>query len=199
MTSGSTQNLILEAAVDLFGSRGFDGVSLDDISAAVGVRKQSLLYWYSSKADLVDAVLDHAATELISVVDAAIRSGGDDPLDRVDAVVRAVFRPVVRRPALLGLIREVSRLDDQHVEHLRSRIQPLINSCTTYLAAEMSAGRLRPADPGLLAAMLYSTVIGVGTEPHVLDAVGWSPTVGGLRRLRDELRHFLRSALNPYG
>ena len=37
------------------------------------------------------------------MIDAALRSATDDPLERIDAVVRAVFRPAVRRPALLGL------------------------------------------------------------------------------------------------
>ncbi len=197
MAAGTTRGRILDESLDLFGSKGVDGVSLDEIAEAVGVRKQSILYWFASKAELVDAVLEHAAIELISVVDAAIRSGGSDPLARIDAVVTAVFRPVVRRPALLGLIREVSRLDPSHLARLRVRVDPLIEACRDYLRSEMDLGRLRRADPGLLAAMLYATVIGVGTEPHVLDAVGWSSTPSGLRRLRAELRAFLRAALTP--
>jgi AcrR family transcriptional regulator len=193
----TTRLRILEASLDLFGSRGVDGVSLDEIAGVVGVRKQSILYWFGSKSELVDAVLDHAANELIAVIDAAIRAGGSDPLDRIEAVVGAVFRPVVRRPALLGLIREVGRLDEDHVSHLQSRILPLIADFRAYLEAEMSRGSLRRADPGLLTAMIYATVMGVGTEPAVLDAVGWPATPAGLRSLRAELRSFLRAALSP--
>ncbi len=107
----STRDRILEVALDLFGTRGVDAVSLDEIARAVGVRKQTVLYWFASKDDLVDEVLAVAATELVVVIDAALRAAPDDPLDRIDAVVRAVFRPAVRRPALLGLVREVSRLE----------------------------------------------------------------------------------------
>ena len=57
-----------------------------------------------------------AATELVVVIDAALRPAPDDPLDRIDAVVRAVFRPAVRRPALLGLVREVSRLESDQAD-----------------------------------------------------------------------------------
>lgn len=197
MSLRATRARILDSALDLFGTKGVDGASLDDIAAAVGVRKQSLLYWFPSKSELVDAVLDHAADELIAVIDAAIRSGGSDPIERVDEVVKAVFRPVVRRPALLGLVREVGRLEPSHVAHLRVRIDPLIESCRAYLAAEMDRGALRRADPGLVAGMVYATVTGVGTERGVLDAVGWEPSVAGLRQLRDELRAFLVAALRP--
>jgi TetR/AcrR family transcriptional regulator len=196
MADRSTRDRILEVSLDLFGTRGVDAVSLDEIARAVGVRKQTVLYWFASKDDLVDEVLAVAAAELVIVIDAALRAAPDDPLDRIDAVVRAVFRPAVRRPALLGLIREVSRLESDQAERLRSRIQSLVDRAIVYLGAEMEAGRLRRGDPRLMAALGYATLTGIATEPEALRAVGWEPTPAGLRRLRDELR-FLVPAFRP--
>ena len=172
-------------------------MSLDEIARTVGVRKQTVLYWFASKDDLVDEVLGVAAAELVVVIDAALRAAPDDALDRIDAVVRAVFRPAVRRPALLGLIREVSRLESTQAERLRSRIQSLVDRAIAYLGAEMDAGRLRQGDPRLVAALGYATLTGIATEPEALRAVGWQSSPAGLRRLRDELRGFLRAALAP--
>ena len=104
MSRRRTRERILDVATDLFGVRGVEAVSLDVIAAEVGVAKQTLLYWFPSKDDLVQAVLVGAVQELSLGVEAAIRASSDDPLDRIEAVVRAVFRPAVRRPALLGLI-----------------------------------------------------------------------------------------------
>ena len=193
----TTRDRILAAALDLFGTRGVDAVSLDDIAAVVGVRKQTVLYWFASKEELVDAVLEAAAAELAVVVGAAVRAAPDDPLARVDAVVRAVFRPAVRRPALLGLVRELSRLPGEQAERLRAHVDPLIEQAVEFLAAEMDAGRLRRGDPRLVAALAYATVTGIATEPEALRGVGWEPTAAGLRRLRAELRAFLRAALAP--
>jgi AcrR family transcriptional regulator len=193
----TTRERILAAAVDLFGARGVDAVSLDEIARDVGVRKQTVLYWFASKDVLVDAVLENVAAELFVVIDAAVRAAPDDPLERIDAVVRAVFRPAVRRPALLGIVREMSRLDDAHAERLREHIQPLIDRAVAYLGVEMDAGRLRRGDPGLVAALGYATVTGIATEPEALRAVGWTADAPGLRRLRDELRSFLRASLRP--
>ncbi len=188
MSDASTRQRILEVALDLFGTRGVDAVSLDEIARAVGVRKQTVLYWFASKDDLVHEVLAVAATELVVVIDAALRAAPDDPLDRIDAVVRAVFRPAVRRPALLGLIREVSRLESDQASRLRERLQSLVDRAVDYLGAEMDAGRLRRGDPRLIAALGYATVTGIATEPEALRAVGWSADATGLRHLRDELR-----------
>ena len=194
----STRDRILDVALDLFGSRGFDAVSLDEIAREVGVRKQTVLYWFPSKDELLDAVLDAVAGELVVVIDAAVRSAPpDDPLERIDAVVRAVFRPAVRRPAMLGLVRELSRLPAAHVDRLRVGVQPLVDRCIAYLGEQAGKGELRRADPALVLAMAYATVTGVATEPEVLRAAGWRATTSGLRHLRDELRAFLRAALAP--
>jgi AcrR family transcriptional regulator len=192
-----TRLRILAAATDLFGLRGVDAVSLDVIANEVGVTKQTLLYWFPSKDELLAAVLLDAANELTVVVEAAVRASTDDPLARIDAVVRAVFRPAVRRPALLGLVREVSRVSDEVGSRLTDQLQVLAGRAAAYLGEEMDAGRLRRADPGLIAALSYATVTGIATEPAVLRINGWQPTPAGLRHLRDELRGFLRAALAP--
>lgn len=194
-----TRQRILDAALDLFGARGVDAVSLDEIAREVGVRKQTVLYWFASKDELVDAVLETVAAELVVVIDAAVRSASDDPLERIDAVVRAVFRPAVRRPAMLGLVREINRLPESQADRLRQHVQPLIDRCVEYFRLEMDKGQLRRTDPGLIAALAYATVTGIATEPEALRAVGWQPTPIGLRHLRDELRAFLRAALTPIG
>ena len=192
-----TRERILQSATDLFGARGVEAVSLDVIAADVGVAKQTLLYWFPSKDDLVQAVLLQAAAELAIATEAAIRATGDDPLDRIDAVVRAVFRPAVRRPALLGLIREVSRLPPAVGERFHAELQPLVERAVVYLHKEMDRGRIRRADPRLIAALCYATVTGIATEPELLRSVGWQPTTADLRRLRAELLAFLRAALTP--
>ena len=95
-----------------------------------------------------------------------------------------MFRPVVRRPALLGLIREVTRLDESHINHLRGRLSAVVERCVSYLTSEMEKGRLRTCDPMVLAGLLYSTVSGTGTEPIVLETFGWEPNAAGLRQVR---------------
>lgn len=197
MSVAPTRQRILTAAIDLFGARGVDAVSLDEIARTVGVRKQTVLYWFPSKDELVDAALTEAASELVAVIDAAVRSAPDEPLARIDAVIVAVFRPAVRRPTVLGLVRELGRLSPRHADRLREHLAPLVERAVDYLATEMAAGRLRRADPRLVAALAYATVTGIATEPEVLQAVDWRADAAGLRRLRAELRSFIRAALAP--
>jgi AcrR family transcriptional regulator len=197
MSRSNTRQRILEAATDLFGVRGVEAVSLDVIAADVGVAKQTLLYWFPSKDDLVQAVLGNAIQELSLGIEAAIRASTHDPIDRIEAVVKAVFRPAVRRPALLGLVREVSRLSPASSDRLAEEVGPLVDRAVDYLELEMSKGSLRRADARIVAALCYATVTGIATEPEALRMVGWTLTPAELRKLRAELLGFLRAALAP--
>lgn len=182
--------------MELFGVRGVDAVSLDEIAGAVGVRKQTVLYWFATKDELVDAVFAEAVTQLGATIAAAVRAAPNDPLERIDSVVVAVFRAAVRTPSLLGLMRELSRLPEDRASGLRRHVQPLVEQAVAYIEAEMNAGRLRRGDPRLVTALTSATVTGIATDPEALRAVGWTPSVVELRHLRNELRAFLRAALS---
>ncbi|MEY4371678.1 MAG: hypothetical protein RL219_447 [Actinomycetota bacterium] len=191
-----TRDRILDAALDRFGSQGVPGTSLDEIAADVGVRKQTVLYWFASKDELLGAVIEQVAGDLAVDIAAAIRNAGPG-FARVEATVKAVFRSAVRRPAILGLVRELNRLGAPAADQLTARITPLVDRAVVFLEAEMQAGRMRRADPRLTIALVYASVVGVASEPEALRAVGWTPSAAGLRRLRQELLAYLRAALEP--
>ena len=190
----ATLGRILDAALRAFGTRGYEATSLDALASELGIRKQSILYHFPSKDLLLEAVIDEAGAELVRLIEDAL--GTSDPgWGRVDAIVRSVFRLAGRRPELLGLLREVSRLGPPPATRLRERLDPFVERATTYLEDEMAAGAIRRQDARLLLLAAYSTVIGMATEVEVLRAVGLEPTARNLVRRRAELLAFLRSAL----
>ena len=190
----ATRGRILDAALRAFGTRGYEATSLDALAAELGIRKQSILYHFPSKDLLLEAVIDEAGAELVRLLEDAL--GESEPgWGRVEAIVRSVFRLAGRRPELLGLLREVSRLGPPPATRLRERLDPFVERATTYLEDEMAAGAIRRQDARLLLLAAYSTVIGMATEVEVLRAVGLEPTARNLVRRRAELLAFLRSAL----
>jgi AcrR family transcriptional regulator len=189
-----TGDRVLDVALHQFGTRGYEATSLDAIAAELGVRKQTVLYWYPSKQALLDAVIARGAEELRGTLDGALLAAGPG-LARIDAVMGSVFRFAVRRPELLGLIREVGRLGDDAAGDLRNRLQPLLDRAAAFLQGEIEAGTVRRADPRLLLLFTYSAVVGVATEAEARRALGIEPTIASLSRLRRELFTFLRAAL----
>ena len=192
----ATDERILVAAMDAFGTRGYDGTSLDDLARELGIRKQTILYWFPSKEGLLEAVVDRCAEEVTRRLVHGLEGAGDG-FGRVEAMVRAMFRLAARHPAMLGFLREVTRLGPPASSRLLGRLEPLIDRASGFLEAEMDAGRMRRHDPRLLLLAAYSMVTGMATEVDVLRAFGEEATLPSLLRRRDELLSLLRAALEP--
>lgn len=190
----ATSDRILDGALGSFGTRGYEASSLDAIAGELGVRKQTILYYFPTKEALLEAVIDRSATELSAALEGALARAGEG-WDRVEAVVRSVFRLALRRPELLGLLREVSRLGPPAATRLTEALDPLVQRARLFLEAEMDDGTMRRQDARLVLLSAYSAVIGVATEVEVLRAVGIDPTMRSLAMRRRELLGFLRSAL----
>ena len=194
MSAAETRARVLDAALSSFGTRGFEATSLDAIAADLGLRKQTILYYFPTKDSLLQGVIDASADELIVELERTLARAGAG-WGRVEAVVRKVFRLAARRPALLGFLREVSRLGPPASLQLVDRLDPLVKRAQGFLEEEMAAGRLRPRDPGLVLIAAYSVVMGVATEVEVLGALGQEQTLRSLVRRRNDLLALLRDAL----
>lgn len=194
-----TRERVLDAALAAFGRRGYDVTSLDAIANELGVRKQTILYYFPSKEALLAAAVDQAALSVAAALESSVARARSrvSAWDRVEAIVRGVFRLAGNEPEILGLLREVSRLGPPGATRMALRMEPLIDRATAFLEDAMDRGQLRRQDARLLLFMAYSSVVGVATEMEVLRALGMEPTARSAVRQRRALLGFLRSALAP--
>ncbi len=188
----STRDRILDAALGAFAERGVEATSLDFVAAEVGVRKQTLLYWFPSKEQLLFGVVDHAVDELGRVLSHAAVSGGPDLAGQVTAVVDATFRLGSIRPELLAVVREVTRLGPPASTHLARAADPLVATASTVLSrsGDVDEGHVRRV---LLAA--GARVIGIATEAEVREDLGLPADLAWLRERRRALLDWLAGAL----
>lgn len=190
----STKDRILDAALASFARRGYEATSLDATAKGLEITKQSILYWFPSKDALLKAVIARSAADLSTALETALQGAGEG-WERVEAVVRSVFRLAARQPELLGLLREVGRLGPPAATQMTLALEPLVQRASHFLETEMDAGTMRRHDPRLLLLAIYSTVIGMVTEVEVMRALGEEPTARSLVRRRSDVLQLLRSAL----
>ncbi len=97
-----TRDRIVAAALAGFARRGVEATSLDDVALAVGVRKQTVLYWFRSKDALVSGVVEAAVDELGRTLDAAVErfrtARGHDPARLEDLLAAGVLERVPDEP-----------------------------------------------------------------------------------------------------
>ena len=69
---------ILDTAADLFAARGFHGVSMGDIGAAVGISGPALYKHFAGKEDILGQCLLHASQRLLDGARALAATPGRD-------------------------------------------------------------------------------------------------------------------------
>ena len=191
-----TKEKILDAALESFSTSGFDATSLDVVAKSLGVRKQTILYHFTTKKGLLNAVVERAAGNLINSIEEVLNSDLKG-WERIEALARMIFRLALREPLLLGLLREVSRPGSVGSERLRILMTPLMDRATLSMQSEMEVGRMRRTDPRLVILSAYSTVVGLATEIEVLRAAGIEQALRPVTVRRRELIRFLRVSLDP--
>jgi AcrR family transcriptional regulator len=82
---------ILEAAERIFGERGYQGTSMDDVAAQVGVSKPLIYQYYGSKDGLFLACLARLRTQLLETVADTV-TAARDPEDALYAGFVAWFQ-----------------------------------------------------------------------------------------------------------
>ena len=107
-----------------------------------------------------------------------------------------MFRLALRRPELLGLLREVSRLGAPAATRVAQNLEPLVARAQRVPRRRDGRRAHAPQRPAPRCCVsVYSTVVGVATEVEVLRAVGIEPTLRSTVTRRRELLAFLHSAL----
>lgn len=153
-----TAQQVLASATDLFATRGFADVTLDDVARAAGVTRGAVYHHYANKAGLFAAVAARLQTQVADAVvetaegagaapDAQLRAGSHAFLDAITAA------PVVRillldAPSVLGW-QTWRRLDAENsAAHLREALRetgvpdPLLDALTAQLSGAMNEAAL---------------------------------------------------------
>ncbi len=188
----TTRDRILAAALAGFARRGVEATSLDDVAEAVGVRKQTVLYWFRSKDALVKGVVEAAVAELGRALETAVgsrRAGRDATV----AVVDEILRLGAGRPDLLVLLREVTRLGSDATETLAVVVGPRLAQASHALAGpDATDEEVERARRRLLA--VGARVVATAVEAELLVQLGTPPDRGWLRGRRADLLEVLGAA-----
>lgn len=188
---------IVEEAIRQFGREGYRGASLDSISNAVGVRKQTLLYYFPTKDALLEACLTAAGERLAYEIAKAL-ADKESYWDRAEAVIHAVFRLAGDWPEFPMFVREAARLGPEAFDRFAGVLDPMRQRAIDFLQAGMDLGEIRKQDPAMLLFTLYTAVVGSLTEASVLNAVvGVDSSRASLRKREREVVMFVRAALRP--
>lgn len=116
---------ILTAAAELFGERGYDAVSLEDVADRLDVTKGSLYYYFASKDELGTAAIETLGNDWTARLERLPAGRAGSPPQRLRALLREHITIAVREyPAALRLFlapREWPQEQRARIKELRRR------------------------------------------------------------------------------
>ncbi|MGH3739420.1 MAG: TetR/AcrR family transcriptional regulator [Micromonosporaceae bacterium] len=117
---GSRREEILKIAVGLFASRGYHGVSMDDIGTAAGVTGPALYHHFAGKEAMLVAALRPVSEGLLAGGLERVKEAGGDPRAALGSLVDFHVEFALANPAVIALqLHELDRLPREPRREIR--------------------------------------------------------------------------------
>jgi AcrR family transcriptional regulator len=180
---------LLEVAVRVFNDRGYDGTSMGDLAAALGITKSSIYHHVAGKEALLGLALDRALSALFAVLDEPDSTAGPARA-RLEHVVRRSVEVLDAELPFVTLLLRVRGNTPTELEALERR-REFDRRVADLVAAAVREGDLRDdLDPALVTRLLFGTVNslvewyrpGRGADARQVADALVTMTLEGLRR-----------------
>jgi len=191
--------VILDEAVACFALNGYEGTSLNDIAAGVGIRRPSLLHHFPSKEALYGEVFERLLSDWFERLSAAVASP-EHGWEKVELVLEAGFQYFVDNPEYVRLVRREAIDAGGHLGiDLAGVLRPMFDQAVEYFRREMARGTFREQDAQQLLLTGYGALLSYFSDAPflegLLDIHPLDPRA--LAQRRAHVLDFFRAALVP--
>ena len=181
------QDIILEAALDVFSVHGFRGATIDQIAEAAGMSKPNLLYYFPRKEEIHKRLI----AEMLEIWLAPLKdfSADGDPVPEIRSYIRRkleMSRDFPRQSRLFA--NEVLQGAPRIIEMLAVDLKALVDEKAQILETWMAQGKITRTDPYHLIFSIWATTQHYADFDVQVRAV-LGPERGGDGRFEDAARY----------
>jgi len=129
---------ILQAAQQLFQKHGFQKVSMDDVAKAIGKGRSSLYYYYKSKDEIFEAVIDAEIKDILNEI-GKVMEKADTIEEKIRAFCTAKIRIVRKRRSFFVALEAGMNADEmsRYAQKKQEMNKRMINEETALLRREL--------------------------------------------------------------
>ncbi|MBJ7368344.1 MAG: TetR family transcriptional regulator [Ilumatobacteraceae bacterium] len=193
----STRELIIAESLRCFAEAGYNGTSLNDIAAGVGIRRPSLLHHFASKEALYGEVFERLLADWLERLEVAV---ADQALGwaKVELVLNAGFRLFEDTPDYVRMMRREALDGGTHLGiDLAAVLRPLFDAASAYFDAQMDAGVFKRHNSRHLLITGYGAILTYFSDAAFIDGLidDEALTKEHIAEHRDHVLSFFKSAL----
>ncbi len=149
------EDLILEAALDVFANHGFRGATIDQIADQAGLSKPNLLYYFKSKETIHRQLLDRLLDNWLQPL-RELKADGD-PVSEIKSYIRRkleLARDYPRESRLFAneILQGAPRIDEE-----LSDLKVLVDEKAKIIRSWSEAGYLKKFDPHHMFFAIWAT------------------------------------------
>lgn len=139
------EHRMIRAAVELWSTRGYQGVSVQELVDAAGVTKGAFYHYFEGKEDVLKQIHDQFADFEMELVSSAIEEG-DSTVERLKLITVALVKAaaVYQRESTIFL-RELRVLSTETFAALKRKRDAIEALVLKVVEDGMAAGELRPS------------------------------------------------------
>jgi AcrR family transcriptional regulator len=193
----STRDQILDEALRCFAEKGYEGTSLNDIAAGVGIRRPSLLHHFPSKEALYGDVFERLMSEWLERLDAAVAVPATG-WDKSELVLRACLDLFAETPDYVRIMRREALDGGVHLGiDLSGVLRPFFDAAVQYLQSQMAQGVFTQLDARHLLITGYGAILTYFSDAPFVDGLIDSDAMNE-KNIRDHQEHvigFFKAAL----
>ena len=154
------RNEILDVAERLFCSRGYDQTSTNDILAEIGIARGTLYYHFSSKEDILDAMIDRILDEIVRRASQIALDGSIPVLERMTQTILASNVDTMTGDMILEQMHKPQNAL-MHAKMQERLLKQLIPLFTKLIEDGISQGLMQTDDPEdtIEMLLLYSNTV----------------------------------------
>src|SRR5262249_45660589 len=159
-TETPSRDRILDAAEELFASRGFGATSTRLIARQAGVNIALLYYYFESKEGLYRALMERYTTHFAGVLELVLATEGSTR-PRIERAVDALFDYLLLNTRLVRiLVREaLAQEQSEHAKQTQSYLRAVLAAGEAVLMKAAAAGTIRIVDAQMFLVHVYSASV----------------------------------------
>ena len=153
-TQTNSEERILQAAEELFLTKGYDGTKTTQIAEKAGVTHAMLHYYFRTKDKLFERIVNEKMEFVLTMVALPLANGANSFKERIQQCVETHFDFLVNNPTLPRFILNEVITNQERCEMMLQKIKPLIGVMAANLQNEANRaaeqGEIEPIDVKML-------------------------------------------------